>query len=108
MKLHSQEISKNVAKIAKQKKVRDIINNLQKKDLEVDVYDPWVNQSAFKEEYSINVYKQLPNKKYNAIILAVAHNSFDQIDIMNLKRDDNTIVYDIKGVLKKKLTTNRL
>ena len=89
-------------------KVVDIIDNLQKKDLEVDVYDPWVNQSAFKEEYSINVYKQLPNKKYNAIILAVAHNSFDQIDIMNLKRDDNTIVYDIKGVLKKKLTTNRL
>jgi len=89
-------------------KVVDIINNLKEQNLKVDIYDPWINQDEFKDDYNLNVSNKLPNQQYDAIILAVAHDSFKEIDIMNLKLNENSIVYDIKGFFDKNLTTNRL
>jgi len=89
-------------------KVVDIINNLKEQNLKVDIYDPWINQDEFKDDYNLNVSNKLPNQQYDAIILAVAHDSFKEIDIMNLKLNENSIVYDIKGFFDKNLITSRL
>jgi UDP-N-acetyl-D-galactosamine dehydrogenase len=47
----------------------------------------------------LNVVNELPNDQFEAIILAVAHNEFKKLDIEILKKDINTVVYDVKGFL---------
>ena len=76
--------------------------------MNIDVFDPWIKDDNFEKKYKIKILKSIPKKKYNAIVLAVAHNAFKEIDIVDLKVNKNSIVYDIKGFLDKKLTTNRL
>lgn len=89
-------------------KVIDIIKRFQEFQLNIDVFDPWIKDDNFEKKYKIKILKSIPKKKYNAIVLAVAHNVFKEIDIVDLKVNKNSVVYDIKGFLDKKLTTNRL
>ena len=89
-------------------KVIDIISNLKLRNLNVDVFDPWVDKTDFKNEYNQEVFSEIPQKKYNAIILAVAHDSFKKIDLNDLMFDSNTIIYDIKSFYSKNLITKRL
>ena len=89
-------------------KVIDIIKRFQEFQLNIDVFDPWIKDDNFEKKYKIKILKSIPKNKYNAIVLAVAHNVFKEIDIVDLKVNKNSIVYDIKGFLDKKLTTNRL
>ena len=49
----------------------------------------------------------IPQEKYDAVILAVAHNEFRNLDIASLL-NDNGVVYDVKGVLDRSLTDARL
>lgn len=89
-------------------KVVDVINQLKNNELEVDIYDPWVNTMAFTKEYSLEVHNTIPSSKYSAIILAVSHDSFKTIDVNQLILNDQTVIYDIKGFFDKKLVTKRL
>jgi UDP-N-acetyl-D-galactosamine dehydrogenase len=89
-------------------KVIDIIKNLKKVNLKVDVYDPWINIQLFKKEYKIEVLNKLTGDKYDAIVLAVAHNLFNQIDLLKLKRNKNSVVYDIKDFLPRQISNARL
>jgi len=87
-------------------KVIDIINELKQFDLEVDVYDPHVDEVQVFDEYKINVVSKL--MKYDSIILAVSHNEFLSMDLQSLKKFDSSIIYDIKSVLDRSLITSRL
>jgi UDP-N-acetyl-D-galactosamine dehydrogenase len=89
-------------------KVVDIISCLNDNQIQTDVFDPWVDPKSFKKEYGIEVLSSLPVKKYNIIILAVAHNCFIDIDLNSLKSTEFNIVYDIKGFFDKKNVTKRL
>ena len=89
-------------------KIVDVIKKLKKQLIEVDLYDPWVNTESFYKDYSLKVYNKIPNNKYDAIILAVSHNSFLKIDIKKLKVDNKSIIYDVKGFFDKQLVTKRL
>ena len=89
-------------------KVVDLINKLNENLSEVDVYDPWVNSSSFYEDYGLKVLNKIPDKIYNTLILAVAHDSFKNIDINKIIYDSTSVVYDIKGFLDKKIVTKRL
>ena len=89
-------------------KVIDIINTIKKADLNIDIYDPWVNDKLFEEENGIAVNKNTPNKKYDAIIIAVAHDIFKNFPVEDYKKEKFSIVYDVKGLLKKELITKRL
>jgi len=80
-------------------RVIDVINELKDFGCNIDIYDPWADKDEVKEEYNILLNEKL-DKKYNAIILAVAHNEFKKLDINNLK-EQNGIVYDIKSILQK-------
>lgn len=89
-------------------KVVDLVKGLKKNSLKVDIYDPWVSPDLFKKEYSLDVNKELPDKKYDSIILAVSHESFKNIDLRLLSKDSKTFIYDIKSFYDKEKTTERL
>ena len=57
-------------------KVVDLVNNLKTYEANVTIYDPWANHEEVKYEYGLDVVMQLPDTKYDAIILAVAHKEF--------------------------------
>ena len=88
-------------------KVLDIFNTLSNNNINPDIYDPWINKKIFKEEFNISIHNVLPRKKYNIIILAVAHECFKNMDLNKLKSKTFNIVYDLKGFLNKNDDINR-
>ena len=60
-----------------------------------------------KSEYGIDIMSNLPKKKYEAIILAVAHEQFKDIDFFDLKKDLG-VIYDVKGILPRNIIDGRL
>jgi UDP-N-acetyl-D-glucosamine/UDP-N-acetyl-D-galactosamine dehydrogenase len=87
-------------------KVVDIYNELSQFGMIVDVYDPYANKEEVLKEYNINLVDQID--QYDAIILAVAHDSFYSIDIKKIKKDDKSIIFDIKSILDKEEVDARL
>ena len=79
-------------------KVIDIVKTLQSYNTIVTIYDPWANPEIVRREYGVNVTNQLPSEKYDAVVLAVAHKEFEDLDLDKLKAD-NAIVYDVKSFL---------
>ena len=88
-------------------RVIDIYNELKNFNINVDVYDPWVTSNEVKCEYGIEVITKLPNGPFDAVILAVAHNEFKQLDYSKLLKD-NAVLYDIKAFIPKELVDSRL
>jgi UDP-N-acetyl-D-galactosamine dehydrogenase len=87
-------------------RVIDIYNELLSFDMEVDVYDPWINQEEVMLEYGIEVLIQQPElSQYSAVIFAVAHKKFKGLD---LKMSSDRVIYDVKGVLEKGSVDARL
>ena len=87
-------------------RVIDIYNEFLSFDMEVDIFDPWINQEEVKHEYGIDVLNQQPNNsQYSAVILAVAHKKFNYLD---LKTSGDRVIYDVKGVLDKAVVDARL
>lgn len=78
-------------------KAIDVYNGLSAFNMDVDVYDPWADFNEVKHKYGINLISKLSNK-YDAIVHVVAHKDFLQIDLESIK-SNNSIVYDVKGVL---------
>jgi len=90
-------------------RVIDIVNEFKSYNSNVDVYDPWVNSLAAKEEYDIELISELKNKHYDAILLAVAHNEFIELGTKLREYGKQThILYDIKNVLPKEAYDARL
>ncbi len=84
-------------------RVIDVIRELQDFGVNVDVYDPWADREEVKREYNLDLIlnSQLSILNYDAIVLAVAHDKFKNLNLKpkspNLK--PNTVIYDIKGIL---------
>lgn len=79
-------------------KVVDVIKNLKEYGVNITIYDPLANPDEVEHEYGLTTSKTLPNKKFDSIVLAVAHKEFLELDFNKLK-SDNAVVYDVKGVL---------
>lgn len=88
-------------------KIVDIYHTLKEYTNNIDIYDPWANREKVKSEYDIAIENTLPTKKYDAIILAVAHNQFSDINLSDLKKD-TSVIYDVKGILPKDIIDGRL
>jgi UDP-N-acetyl-D-galactosamine dehydrogenase len=78
-------------------KVFDIYKTLNSYDIKVDIYDPIAINDEVKNEYGIDLIKNI-KLKYDLIICAVSHNVFDQIDI-NKYRKSKSVLFDVKGKL---------
>jgi UDP-N-acetyl-D-galactosamine dehydrogenase len=87
-------------------KVVDIYNELKQFGLEVDVYDPLADSYEVKTEYGITLTNSID--QYEAIILAVSHKEFLSLDYAKIKRDNNSIIFDIKSVLDRNTVDARL
>jgi len=82
-------------------KIVDVITALVDYGIIITVFDPLANPDAVNHEYKLQTTQKVPNEKFDAIILGVAHNEFLELDITRLK-NANSILYDVKGVLGEK------
>ena len=87
-------------------RVIDVIQELKSYGSLVDVYDPHADSDEVKYEYGITLIDK-PASVYQAVVLAVSHDEFSHLDWSSLC-GNNTVVYDVKGVLDKSLITARL
>lgn len=78
-------------------KVVDIVRALQEFELQADIYDPWASAEEVKKVYGLDIYTKLPQKKYDAVILAVAHEEFRKLRFRELCKSSG-IVYDVKNM----------
>ncbi|MFY7670043.1 nucleotide sugar dehydrogenase [Tenacibaculum sp. MEBiC06402] len=79
-------------------KVVDVIKALEDYGTNVTLYDPWANPEEVKREYNLISECELTDEKFDAIVLAVAHNEFKNLDFGVLKKE-KAIVYDVKNIL---------
>ena len=76
---------------------------------EVEVYDPWADYEEVKAEYGIDLLREKKDlKTYDAIVAAVAHREFDELELGQYSKDGTTVIYDIKGALPKDKVDARL
>ena len=87
-------------------KAIDVYTELTDFGIQVDVYDPWANADEVRHEYGVEMVSKLDDK-YSAIVLAVSHNQFDNMNIEGLKNND-TVVFDIKSFWNKDIIDARL
>ncbi|MCT7573579.1 Vi polysaccharide biosynthesis UDP-N-acetylglucosamine C-6 dehydrogenase TviB [Aliarcobacter butzleri] len=76
-------------------RVIDVIEELQEFGCNIDIYDPWADTKEVEHEYNLKLIKELNIAKYEAIVLAVAHNEFKELKL----KTDNNVVFDIKSIL---------
>lgn len=89
-------------------KVADIYNELRKYGVNVDIYDPWANANEVMHEYGIEIENELPKaKKYEAVIIAVAHKEFLSLELDSIAVN-NAVVFDTKACLDRSKVDARL
>lgn len=88
-------------------RVIDIYKELKQFGLNVEVYDPHADKKEVEEEYGVALAGSL-NNHYDAIVLAVAHNEFIQMDFSKLRNGHETVIFDTKGCLDRTLIDARL
>lgn len=80
-------------------KAVDVIHGLEDYALQVTTFDPWADPSEVKHEYGLMVVNEIPDEKFDAIILIVAHNEFMNLDLRKYLKDGG-VIYDVKGILE--------
>ena len=88
-------------------KVADVYHELKEFGLEVDAYDYQADPQEVKEEYGIHLIDEI-TEKYDGILLAVSHSKFSELEIESLKKDPESVVYDLKGFLPRNQVDSRL
>ncbi|WP_374459406.1 nucleotide sugar dehydrogenase [Chryseobacterium taeanense] len=81
-------------------KAVDVIHGIEGYSLNVTTFDPWANPEEVVHEYGLKVVNEIPNKKFDAVILTVAHNEFLDLNLNNYLKE-NGVIYDVKGILEK-------
>ncbi len=89
-------------------KAIDVIEELKQFGCQVDVHDPWADTAEVKEEYNLDLVKDYADNQYDAVVLAVAHKAFTNIDLKTLRNGHNAVIYDIKGIWEKETVDGRL
>ena len=87
-------------------KVIDIYKELSEYGITVDVFDPYASQEQVFNDYKIKLVNKL--KKYELIILAVAHSDFKKLKINELKSSERSVVFDLKCMLNREFVNSRL
>ena len=88
-------------------KVVDIYRALLEYNVSITIYDPWANPVITKKEYGIDVVNELPKELFDAAIMAVAHNDFNDLNILSLLKKQH-VLFDVKGMLEQSIIDGRL
>ncbi|WP_159467091.1 nucleotide sugar dehydrogenase [Dyadobacter sp. 3J3] len=87
-------------------RVVDVYKELKDFGMQVDVYDSWASAEEVKHEYDINLSDK-PNGKYEAVVLAVAHDTFKELKLTDFT-NTNSVLFDLKSTLPKDSVDSRL
>ena len=79
-------------------KVVELIKALKDYGTNIIIHDPLADKDSVMHEYGLESLKFIPNEKFDAVVLAVSHNHFKEIDLKSV-RANKSIVYDVKGFL---------
>ena len=82
-------------------RILDLVEEFEGFNCNVDVYDPWVDKEEALRECDIEPIDQPVEGKYDAILLAVAHDEFKELSLEQIRvfGKDNHVLYDIKYLL---------
>ena len=82
-------------------KIIDLIQSLKEYDLNLDIYDPWVNADEVQKEYGLEPILDLKQGYYDAIVLAIGHQQFKDMGYENIKNMGKAqfVLYDLKYIL---------
>ena len=92
-------------------KIVDIYHTLQEYTSNITVFDPWADAQNVKRHYDINITQgnmQQLEGKFDAVILAVAHKEFADVNVRKFLKSGNSVVYDVKGLLDRSIIDGRL
>ncbi|HEH9404668.1 Vi polysaccharide biosynthesis UDP-N-acetylglucosamine C-6 dehydrogenase TviB [Aeromonas bestiarum] len=84
-------------------RVVDIISELADYNVNVEVFDPWINPDEAYHEYGISLVVDLKQHHYDAVIMAVAHDEFKSMSISDIRKCTKleSVVYDLKYIFPK-------
>lgn len=88
----------------------DVVKGMQEFGCKVDIYDPWAEPEEIAKEYGLKSVQDpaaLQAGGYDAVVLAVAHREFANVDLSPWRKAPS-VVYDIKGILPKSKVDGRL
>ncbi len=88
----------------------DVVRGLHDFGCRVTVFDPWADPEDVMREYgreSVKDAAEIPEKEYDAVVLAVAHRDFRDFDVRRCLKE-KAVVFDIKGFLPRELVDGRL
>jgi len=88
-------------------KAIDVYTELQTYGVDLTLQDPWASAEEVKHEYGITVVNEIPNEKFDAVVLTVAHNEYKNLKLDMLK-NSNCVVYDVKAFFDKAKVDGRL
>ncbi|MFT7198215.1 MAG: UDP-N-acetyl-D-galactosamine dehydrogenase [Marinoscillum sp.] len=89
-------------------RVVDIIHELEQYQISVDIFDPQANPEEVYNEYNFELLADISNwEDYDAVILAVSHKEFENLDWQQISNMVE-VIYDVKGMIPKGLSTGRL
>lgn len=90
-------------------RVIDIYNALKEYNVNITVFDPWANPTVVKKEYGVDIVNELPQDKYNAAIVAVAHRQFREMEIdFDCLLEKQHVIYDVKAIMPREIVDGRL
>lgn len=90
-------------------RVIDVVKELQSFGTSVDVYDPFADPEEVKKELNLELTDKASLKeKYHGIVIAVAHNDFKSWDYQAKSYNAKTVIFDIKGIIDKSKSDERL
>ncbi|ACT95989.1 nucleotide sugar dehydrogenase [Dyadobacter fermentans] len=87
-------------------RVIDVYRELTDFGMQVEVHDPWASGEQVLAEYDIALLDK-PSGRYEAVILAVAHQEFRSIEFSEFTAADS-VIFDLKSVLPQEMVDSRL
>jgi len=75
-------------------KVVDVIRELKEYGTNIIIYDPWANPEEVKHEYGLDIETKLPNGKFDAVVLAVSHKEFKDLNSI-----DSELIYCLNNLV---------
>ncbi len=91
-------------------KIVDLYNHFNQKALKTHIYDPIVDQAAVKEEYGIDLIEKPQRDCYDAVILAVGHNIYNENGVKRIRElcKERHVIYDLSYSLSNDVVDGRL
>ena len=91
-------------------RVVEMVRGLEEYQANVDIYDPWVESKNAEQEYGLEVLSKPESNRYDAVIIAVAHECFKKMGLPKIRDlcKDNHVIFDVKYLFPQAENLKRL